>query len=77
MDRNIYDMPAEEAAKIPTVPGSLDEALDALEKDHSFLLQGGVFTQDVIDTWLEAKRAEAQEVRLRPTPYEYELYFNG
>jgi len=77
LDRNIYDLPAEEAAKIPTVPGSLDAALDALEKDHEFLLQGGVFTQDVIDTWLEWKRAEAQEVRLRPTPYEYELYFNG
>jgi glutamine synthetase len=77
LDRNIYDLPAEEAAKIPTVPGSLDQALDALEKDHEFLLQGGVFTQDVIDTWLEWKRAEAQEVRLRPTPYEYELYFSG
>ena len=77
LDRNIYDLPAEEAAKIPTVPGSLEQALDALEKDHDFLLQGGVFTQDVIDTWLEWKRAEAQEVRLRPTPYEYELYFSG
>jgi glutamine synthetase len=77
LDRNIYDLPAEEAAKIPTVPGSLDQALDALEKDHEFLLQGGVFTQDVIDTWLEFKRSEAQEVRLRPTPYEYELYFSG
>ncbi len=77
LDRNIYDMPAEELAKVPTVPGSLEQALDALENDHQFLLQGGVFTQDVIDTWLEWKRAEAQEVRLRPTPYEYELYFSG
>ncbi|HRC62464.1 MAG: type I glutamate--ammonia ligase [Dehalococcoidia bacterium] len=77
LDRNIYELPPDEAAKVPTVPGSLEQALDALEADHDFLLQGGVFTQDVIDTWLEYKRAEAQEVRLRPTPYEYELYFAG
>jgi glutamine synthetase len=77
LDRNIYDMPADEAAKVPTVPGSLEQALDALESDYDFLLQGGVFTQDVVDTWLDWKRAEAQEVRLRPTPYEYELYFSG
>ena len=77
LDRNIYDMPAEDAAKIPTVPNSLDQALDALERDHEFLLQGDVFTQDVIDVWMEFKRSEAQEVRLRPTPYEYELYFGG
>ena len=75
LDRNIYELSPEDAAKVPTVPGSLDQALDALEKDHDFLLQGGVFTPDVIDTWLEMKRSEAQEVRLRPTPYEYELYF--
>ena len=62
---------------ISTVPGSLDQALDALEADSDFLTQGGVFTPDVIDMWLEIKRAEAQEVRLRPTPYEYELYFSG
>ncbi|MBM4416358.1 MAG: type I glutamate--ammonia ligase [Chloroflexi bacterium] len=77
LDRNIYDLPAEELSKVPTVPGSLEQALDALERDHQFLLQGGVFTQDVIDKWLEWKRAEAQEVRLRPTPFEYELYFSG
>jgi glutamine synthetase len=77
LDRNIYELPPEEAARVPTVPGSLEQALDALEKDNEFLLQGGVFTPDVIDTWLEWKRTEAQEVRLRPTPYEYELYFAG
>jgi glutamine synthetase len=77
LDRNIYDLPPDEAAKVPMVPGSLEEALDALEADSEFLGQGGVFTPDVIDTWLEYKRAEAQEVRLRPTPYEYELYFSG
>ncbi|MCC6236881.1 MAG: type I glutamate--ammonia ligase [Dehalococcoidia bacterium] len=77
LDRNIYELPPEEAARVPTVPGSLDAALDALEADHDFLLQGGVFTQDLLDMWLELKREEAAGIRLRPTPYEYELYFNG
>ena len=77
LDRNIYELPPEEAARVPTVPGSLDAALDALEADHDFLLQGGVFTQDLLDMWMEMKREEAAGIRLRPTPYEYELYFNG
>jgi glutamine synthetase len=77
LDKNIYELAAEELANVPTVPGSLDAALDALEGDHDFLLAGGVFTQDVIDTWLDWKREEAANLRLRPTPYEYEMYFNG
>jgi len=77
LDKNIYELAAEELANVPTVPGSLDAALDALERDHDFLLTGGVFTQDVIDTWLDWKREEAANLRLRPTPYEYEMYFNG
>jgi glutamine synthetase len=77
LDKNIYELSPEEAAGVPTVPGSLDAALDALEADHDYLLAGGVFTQDLLDTWLEIKREEAASVRLRPTPYEYELYFNG
>ncbi len=77
LDKNIYELAAEELANVPTVPGSLDAALDALERDHDFLLTGGVFTQDVIDTWVDWKREEAANLRLRPTPYEYELYFNG
>ena len=56
VDRDLYDLPPEELAKVPQVPGSLDEALDALEADHEFLLAGGVFTPDVIDTWIEYKR---------------------
>ena len=76
LDRNIYELTAEEAAGVPTVPGSLGEALDALEADHDFLLQGDVFTSDVIDTWLEFKRGEVDELALRPTPWEYEKYFN-
>ncbi len=62
---------------MPSTPGSLDEALDALEKDHEFLLKGDVFTEDVIETWIEYKRLkEVDAVRLRPHPYEFKLYFD-
>jgi len=77
LEVNTYEMNAEEAAKVPTVPGSLEESLAALEADHKFLLQGDVFTQDVIDVWLEYKRErEIDAVRLRPHPYEFYLYFD-
>jgi glutamine synthetase len=77
LDRNTYELSPEEAANIPTVPGSLDEALKALQDDHEFLLKGGVFTQDVIDVWLEYKREEEIDpVRLRPHPWEFQLYFD-
>ena len=76
LDRNIYELSAEEAAGVPTVPGSLSEALDALEGDQDYLKQGDVFTQDVIDTWLEFKREEVAQLALRPTPWEYQAYFN-
>jgi glutamine synthetase len=76
LDRNTYELSEEEAAKIPTVPGSLGASLDALEKDHSFLLKGDVFTKDVIDVWLEYKRCELPKVKLRPHPYEFHLYFD-
>ena len=55
-DKNLYELEPEEAAKAKSMPGSLDQALDALEKDHEFLLRGDVFTKDVIETWLEYKR---------------------
>jgi glutamine synthetase len=59
------------------VPGSLEEVLDALETDHQFMLEGGVFTQDVIDTWLEYKRErEVDAIRLRPHPWEFHLYYD-
>jgi glutamine synthetase len=78
LERNTYELPPDEAAKIATVPGSLDEALHALEEDHEFLLKGGVFTQDLIDMWLSFKReAEIDPVRLRPHPYEFHLYFDA
>jgi glutamine synthetase len=76
-DKDLFELSAEELKSIPTVPGSLDEALNALEKDHKFLLEGGVFTQDVIDVWLEYKRKrEVDSVRMRPHPYEFYLYFD-
>ena len=77
VDRNLYDLFPEEAASLPGVPGSLEEALDALEADHEFLMQGDVFTADLLNMWIELKRDEVQQLRLRPTPYEYEMYFNG
>lgn len=77
LDKDIYDLPPEEAAEIPKTPGSLDEALDSLERDHQFLLMGDVFTQDVVDTWIEYKRLnEADQIRLRPHPYEFCLYYD-
>lgn len=77
MDKDIYDLPAEEAAKIPKAPGSLDEALNALEKNHDFLLRGDVFTPDVIETWISYKRKnEVDALRLRPHPYEFCLYYD-
>jgi glutamine synthetase len=77
IDKDLYDLPPEEKASVKQVPGSLEEVLDALEADHQWLLEGGVFTQDVIDTWIEYKRThELDQVRLRPHPYEFALYFD-
>ena len=75
VDENIYEMEASRAPK--QVPGSLEESLDALERDHAFLLKGDVFTKDVIEVWLEYKRQEIDKVRLRPHPYEFYLYFDA
>ncbi|MDP7552662.1 MAG: type I glutamate--ammonia ligase [Nitrospinaceae bacterium] len=77
MDKDIYAMGREELANIPTLPGSLDEALDALEADQDFMLKGDVFTQDLIDTWIEYKREnETDQLRLRPHPYELYMYYD-
>ncbi len=77
VDRDLYDLPAEELAKVPQVPGSLPEVLDALENDHEYLLAGGVFTPDVIETWVEYKRLkEVDALRLRPHPWEFALYYD-
>jgi glutamine synthetase len=77
LDVNIYDLPPEQAKKVRQVPGSLDESLKALEADNEFLRKGDVFTEDVIDTWLEYKRTrELDPIRLRPHPWEFYLYFD-
>jgi glutamine synthetase len=77
MDKDIYELSPVEAAEIPTTPGSLDEALTELQHDHKFLLRGDVFTQDVIDTWIEYKREnEVNALRLRPHPYEFCMYYD-
>jgi len=77
MDKNIYDLSESDQKKVKTVPGSLEESLGALEKDQKFLLQGNVFTQDLIDTWISYKREnEIDPLRLRPHPYEFYLYYD-
>jgi glutamine synthetase len=78
LDKDIYELEGDEKAKIANVPGSLDEALNALEEDHGFLLDGDVFTADVIETWLEYKRTrEVEQVALRPHPWEFYLYHDA
>jgi glutamine synthetase len=77
IDKNLYDLPPEQIAEVPKEPGTLDEALDALERDHQFLWAGNVFTEDVIETYLSYKRLrEIDEIRLRPHPYEFFLYYD-
>ncbi len=77
MDKDIYELGPEELAQVPSVPASLEEALDALEANHEFLLKGDVFTEDVIEMWLDYKRTnEVDEIRLRPHPMEFALYYD-
>jgi len=76
IDKNMYELPPEEHAKIPQILGSLEAAIDALEKDHQFLLKGDVFTEDFIDMWISTKRKEHDAIRLRPHPYEFFLYYD-
>ncbi len=77
LDKNIYDLPPEELAEIPSAPGSLNEALQCLKDDHAFLLKGDVFTPDVFDMWIQYKtESEIDPVRLRPHPHEFFLYYD-
>lgn len=77
LDKNIYDLPAEEAKSVPKTPGSLEGALDALEANHDFLTRGDVFTEDFILSYIDYKRSsEVDPLRLRPHPYEFTLYYN-
>jgi len=78
LDKDIYDLPPEELARVPQTPGSLRDALLALEKDHDFLLKGDVFTEDVIENWIAYKlKKEVKEMDLRPHPWEFALYFDA
>ena len=77
VDHDLFDMAADELAKIGQVPSSLEEAMDALTADQDYLKAGGVFTADLIDTWIEYKRSsEIDAVRLRPHPWEFMLYYD-
>jgi glutamine synthetase len=77
IDKDLYELEPEEAGRVKSTPGSLAEVLDALQKDHEWLLQGDVFTPDVVETWLTYKRErELAAVNLRPVPYEFYLYFD-
>lgn len=77
LDKNIYDLEPEELAKVPSTCASLEEALNALEDDHDFLLKGDVFSADVIETWVKYKREnEVNALRLRPHPFEFALYYD-
>ncbi|WP_153504648.1 type I glutamate--ammonia ligase [Cumulibacter manganitolerans] len=77
IDKDLYELPPDEAAEIPQVPDSLPGVLNALEEDHDFLLEGGVFTEDLIETWIRYKREnEIDPIRLRPHPHEFALYYD-
>jgi len=77
VDKDIYDLEPEEAKGLPSVPGSLEAALEALQADHDFLLQGGVFSRELIETWIDYKRTrEVDAIRLRPHPYEFYLFYD-
>ncbi|MDE3001022.1 MAG: type I glutamate--ammonia ligase [Gemmatimonadota bacterium] len=78
LDMDLYELEPEDMARVPQTCGSLEEAINALEADHEFLLEGDVFTRDVVDSWIDYKRKnEIDEMRLRPHPYEFALYFDA
>jgi len=77
LDKDIYELDPEEVSSIPSMPGSLEDALDALQRDHAFLLKGDVFTPELLRTYVEYKRSkEVEAIRLRPHPYEFALYYD-
>ncbi|MCP4569563.1 MAG: type I glutamate--ammonia ligase [FCB group bacterium] len=77
LDRNLDDLSHDELAKIHQLPTSLNKALNSLEADYDYLLQGGVFTEDLLENWIALKRKEVDEIRIRPTPFEFEMYYNS
>jgi glutamine synthetase len=77
LDKDVFDLSPDELAKVPSMPTSLEEALDALERDSAFLLKGDVFTEELLRTYIDYKREkECKAVRLRPHPYEFLLYYD-
>jgi glutamine synthetase len=76
MDKDLYDLPAEEAAAIPQVATSLEDALQSLEADYEFLIAGGVMDKDMIDAYIAIKRGESQRVNMTTHPLEFELYYS-
>ena len=76
MDKDLYDLPAEEAAEIPTVCSSLDQALEALDADRDFLKEGGVFTDDTIDAYIALKMEEVTTMRMTTHPVEFDMYYS-
>ncbi len=77
MDKNLYDLPPEELSLVPTVCGSLREALDSLEADMGFLLKGDVFTKDQIEAYVELKRGDVARWEMTPSPVEYDMYYSS
>jgi glutamine synthetase len=76
MDKNLYDLPPEESKKVPRVAHGLDMALAALEADHAFLLEGGVFTMDMLESYIEGKMAEVTRLRMAVHPVEFDMYYS-
>ena len=77
LDKDIYDLSPEEMKNVPSMPASLEEALDCLEEDHGFLMKGDVFSEELIETFIDYKRKnEADAIRLRPHPYEFAMYYD-
>ncbi|SRR5712692_2714190 len=76
-DKDIYDLSPEEMRGVPSLPASLDEALRALENDHAFMTKGDVFTEEIIETWIDYKMTnEVDAIRLRPHPHEFAMYYD-
>ena len=76
MDKDLYDLPAEEALSIPQVAGSLEEALNELDQDREFLTRGGVFSDDMIDAYIVLKRGDVELLKMTPSPVEFDLYYS-
>jgi glutamine synthetase len=77
MDKDLYDLPPKELKKIPTVCGSLREALNSLAADHKYLLEGGVFDKDQIESYIELKMTEVMRFEMTPHPVEYDMYYSA